>query len=52
MENNEVRDKLRANHFLILITFLCTAKQNSDQRCYERMESGMAGRKNWNKQIR
>ena len=26
LENNEVSGKLRANHFLILITFLCPVK--------------------------
>ena len=56
MENNEGNGKLRANHFLILITFFVSVeklfhndKTNTNQRCYKRIEYGMTGRKNWNK---
>ena len=45
---------LRANHFLIVVTFLCTSrknvlqnsKTNDDQRGYKRMKHGIADRKN------
>ena len=57
MENNEISVILRANHFLIVVTFLYTSrknvlqnsKTNDDQRGYKRMKHEIADRKNWSK---